>query len=89
MLAVAGPHEKLLVPRHIHKSVIAGLIVSGVQPVWVHPHWNAGRHLSHPPGVRELAEAYESASDVKGALVVTPTDYGTCGDLSAIGDAAA
>ncbi|WP_033262305.1 aminotransferase class I/II-fold pyridoxal phosphate-dependent enzyme [Amycolatopsis vancoresmycina] len=84
MLAVAGPHEKLLVPRHVHKSVISGLIVSGVRPVWVHPHWDAERHLSHPPGVREFAEAYERDPEVKGALVVTPTDYGTCGDLSAI-----
>jgi arginine decarboxylase len=84
MLAVAGPHEKLLVPRHVHKSVISGLIVSGVRPVWVRPHWDAGRHLSHPPGVREFAEAYERDPDVKGALVVTPTDYGTCGDLRAI-----
>ncbi|WP_410586922.1 aminotransferase class I/II-fold pyridoxal phosphate-dependent enzyme [Amycolatopsis sp. lyj-23] len=84
MLAVAGPHEKLLVPRHVHKSVISGLIVSGVRPVWVRPHWDAERHLSHPPGVREFAEAYERDPDVKGALVVTPTDYGTGGDLAAI-----
>ncbi|MET9001478.1 aminotransferase class I/II-fold pyridoxal phosphate-dependent enzyme [Amycolatopsis sp. NPDC004169] len=86
MLAVAGPHEKLLVPRHVHKSVISGLIVSGVRPVWVHPHWDAERHLSHPPGVREFAEAYERDPEVKGALVVTPTDYGTCGDLRAIAE---
>jgi len=84
MLAVAGPHEKLLVPRHVHKSVISGLIVSGVRPVWVHPHWDRERHLSHPPGVREFAAAYERDPEVKGALVVTPTDYGTCGDLRAI-----
>ncbi len=36
MLAVAGPGEKLLVSRNAHKSVVAGLIISGVQPVWVH-----------------------------------------------------
>ncbi|SFW84137.1 aminotransferase class I/II-fold pyridoxal phosphate-dependent enzyme [Amycolatopsis australiensis] len=86
MLAVAGPHEKLLVPRHVHKSVISGLIVSGVRPVWVRPHWDGEQHLSHPPGVREFAEAYERDPDVKGALMVTPTDYGTCGDLRAVAD---
>jgi arginine decarboxylase len=86
MLAVAGPHEKLLVPRHVHKSVISGLIVSGVQPVWVRPHWDAGQHLTHPPGPREYAEAFERESDVKGALMVTPTDYGTCGDIRAVAD---
>lgn len=29
MLAVAGPHETLLVGRDAHKSVISGLIISG------------------------------------------------------------
>ena len=86
MLAVAGPHEKLLVPRHVHKSVISGLIVSGVEPVWVRPHWDTAQGLTHPPGVREFAEAYELDSDVKGALLVTPTDYGTCGDIRAVAD---
>jgi arginine decarboxylase len=86
MLAVAGPHEKLLVPRHVHKSVVSGLIVSGVQPVWVRPHWDAGQHLTHPPGPREYAEAFERDPDVKGALMVTPTDYGTCGDVRAVAE---
>ncbi|WP_372664640.1 aminotransferase class I/II-fold pyridoxal phosphate-dependent enzyme [Amycolatopsis kentuckyensis] len=86
MLAVAGPHEKLLVPRHVHKSVISGLIVSGVRPVWVRPHWDADLKMTHPPGVEEFAEAYERDSDVKGALMVTPTDYGTCGDIRAVAD---
>src|SRR4051795_6283451 len=72
MLAVAGPGEKLLVPRHVHKSVVSGLIVSGVQPVWVRPHWDAGQHLTHPPGPREYAEAFDRDPEVKGALMVTP-----------------
>ncbi|HEY3471892.1 MAG TPA: ornithine decarboxylase [Amycolatopsis sp.] len=86
MLAVAGPHEKLLVPRHVHKSVISGLIVSGVQPVWVRPHWDAEQRMTHPPGPREFAEACDGDSEVKGALMVTPTDYGTCGDVRAVAE---
>ncbi|WP_290052576.1 aminotransferase class I/II-fold pyridoxal phosphate-dependent enzyme [Amycolatopsis solani] len=87
VLAVAGPHEKLLIPRHVHKSVVSGLIVSGVEPVWVRPRWDAEQRMTHPPGPREYLEAYERAPDVKGALMVTPTDYGTCGDIRAVADA--
>src|SRR4051794_16795069 len=47
MLAVAGPGEKLLISRNAHKSVIAGVIVNGTQPVWVHPHFDPDRHLAH------------------------------------------
>jgi len=84
MLAVAGPHEKLLVARQSHKSVISGLILSGVVPAWVRPKWDAERHLSHPPGPDEVRKVFEQEPDAKGMLLVTPTDYGTCGDIEAI-----
>ncbi len=48
MLSVAGPHEKLLIGRDAHKSVVSGLILSGIVPVWVEPRWDAERHLAHP-----------------------------------------
>ncbi|MFL6123203.1 aminotransferase class I/II-fold pyridoxal phosphate-dependent enzyme [Actinophytocola sp.] len=86
MLSVAGPHEKLLVARQSHKSVISGLILSGVAPVWVRPKWDAERHLSHPPEVDEVRRRFEEEPDAKGMLLVTPTDYGTCGDIKAIAD---
>jgi arginine decarboxylase len=86
MLAVAGPHEKLLVARQSHKSVISGLILSGVEPVWVRPTWDAERHLSHPPSPDEVRTRFEEEPDAKGMLLVTPTDYGTCGDIAAIAE---
>jgi len=84
MLSVAGPHEKLLVARQSHKSVISGLVLSGVAPVWVRPRWDTELHLSHPPGPDEVRECFEREPDAKGMLLVTPTDYGACGDIAAI-----
>ncbi|MGZ3146104.1 aminotransferase class I/II-fold pyridoxal phosphate-dependent enzyme [Lentzea chajnantorensis] len=86
MLSVAGPHEKLIVPRHAHKSVVSGLVLSGVSPVWLSPRWDADLHLSHPPGPDEVRALLEAEPDAKGVLLVTPTDYGTCGDIKAIAD---
>ncbi|MEV8535502.1 ornithine decarboxylase [Streptomyces sp. NPDC051211] len=84
MLSVAGPHEKLLVGRDAHKSVVSGLILSGIRPVWVDPQWDAERHLAHPPGPEAFATAFDRHPDARGALVTTPTPYGTCSDLAAI-----
>ncbi|WP_060882761.1 aminotransferase class I/II-fold pyridoxal phosphate-dependent enzyme [Streptomyces caniscabiei] len=86
MLAVAGPHEKLLIARNAHKSVIAGVILAGIEPVWVRPRWDAEHRLSHPPGPEQVAEAFERAPDAKGMLLVTPTAYGTCADIAAIAE---
>ncbi|MEU4447681.1 ornithine decarboxylase [Actinosynnema sp. NPDC050801] len=86
MLSVAGPHEKLIVPRHAHKSVTSALILSGVSPVWLSPHWDAERHLSHPPGPDEVRALFRAEPEAKGMLLVTPNDYGTSGDIAAIAE---
>ncbi|MFD0006966.1 aminotransferase class I/II-fold pyridoxal phosphate-dependent enzyme [Streptomyces sp. NPDC127178] len=86
MLAVAGPHEKLLLGRDAHKSVVSGLVLSGIEPVWVEPQWDAERHLAHPPSAADFEAAFERHPDTKGALVTSPTPYGSCADLRAIAD---
>ncbi|MFH8369390.1 aminotransferase class I/II-fold pyridoxal phosphate-dependent enzyme [Streptomyces sp. NPDC018031] len=86
MLAVAGPHEKLLLGRDAHKSVVAGLILSGVRPVWVDPQWDPERGLAHPPSPAAFEAAFEEHPDARGALVVSPTPYGGCADLRGIAE---
>jgi lysine decarboxylase len=90
MLAVAGeggPESAgLLIGRDSHKSVTAGLVLSGVQPRWITPRWDAERHFSHPPSPEEVREAWEKYPDAAGALVVCPSPYGTCTDLAGIAE---
>src|SRR3954471_2441926 len=84
MISVAGPGEKLLVSRNAHKSVVAGLIISGVQPVWVHPHFDLDRALAHPPEPEDVRRALDENPDAKGMLLITPTDWGTCADIAGV-----
>jgi arginine decarboxylase len=85
MMAVAGTAEGgLLLGRDSHKSVVAGLILSGVQPHWISPQWDAERHFSHPPSPEQVRKAWEKHPDAAGALIVSPSPYGTCADLAGI-----
>ncbi|MCS0638467.1 ornithine decarboxylase [Streptomyces sp. LP05-1] len=84
MLSVAGPHQKLLVGRDAHKSVVSGLVLAGIVPIWVDPQWDPDRHLAHPPSADAFRAALAEHPDARGALVTTPTPYGTCSDLTAI-----
>src|SRR3954469_12662029 len=86
MISVAGPGEKLLVSRNAHKSVVAGLIISGVQPVWVHPHFDPDRALAHPPEPEDVRRALAGNPDAKGMLLITPTDWGTCADIAGVAE---
>jgi arginine decarboxylase len=84
MISVAGPGEKLLVSRNAHKSVIAGVIIAGIEPVWVHPHFDSDLHLSHPPEPEDVRKALQAHPDAKGMLLITPTDWGTCADIAGV-----
>lgn len=84
MLSVAAPHQKLLIGRDAHKSVVSGLILAGIEPVWVEPCWDTERHLAHPPSAAAFASAFRAHPDARGALVTSPTPYGACADLSGI-----
>jgi arginine/lysine/ornithine decarboxylase len=84
MIAVAGPSEHLVVGRDAHKSVVAGLIVAGIRPIWVDPQWDAQLHLAHPPSAAGFAKALREHPEARGALVTSPTPYGGCADLQGI-----
>jgi arginine/lysine/ornithine decarboxylase len=84
MLAVAGHEADLLVTRDAHKSIVAGLIFSGLRPCWIRPRWDAELHIAHPPSPEQVAEAWDRHPDAAAALVVSPTPYGTCADIEGI-----
>jgi arginine/lysine/ornithine decarboxylase len=84
MLAVAGHEGDLLLSRDAHKSVVAGLIFSGLRPCWVRPRWDAELHLAHPPSPEQVAEGWDRHPDAAAALIVSPTPYGTCADIAGI-----
>ncbi|ORW97291.1 ornithine decarboxylase [Mycobacterium sp. IEC1808] len=86
MMAVAGGDGSLLVSRDSHKSIVAGLIFSGMQPRWITPRWDAEHHFSHPPSPHEVEETWKKYPDAAGALVVSPSPYGTCADIAGIAE---
>lgn len=84
MMAVAAPGEAMLIGRDAHKSVIAGLALTGIQPCWVRPRWDRELHLAHPPSPQAYDDAFSNNPDAVGALVTSPSPYGTCSDLKEI-----
>jgi arginine/lysine/ornithine decarboxylase len=84
MLAVAGGEGELLVCRDAHKSIVAGLIFAGVEPRWIKPRYDEDLHLAHPPSPEDVEQAWVAHPDAAGALIVSPSPYGTCADLAGI-----
>ncbi|MBF6180773.1 aminotransferase class I/II-fold pyridoxal phosphate-dependent enzyme [Nocardia otitidiscaviarum] len=86
MMAVAGGRGGLIVGRDSHKSIVAGLVFSGVQPYWITPRWDAERHFSHPPSPEQVRRAWDEHPEAAGAIIVSPSPYGTCADIAGIAE---
>jgi len=87
MMAVAGGSDGgLLVAQDSHKSIVAGLIFSGVRPRWITPRWDSERHFSHPPSPQQVEAPWVQNPDAAGALIVSPSPYGTCADIEGIAE---
>jgi arginine/lysine/ornithine decarboxylase len=86
MLATAGHDGHLILGRDVHKSVVAGMVFSGLQPCWLRPNWDSRLHLAHPPSPQQLAEAWARYPHAAAALIVSPTPYGTCADIEAMAE---
>lgn len=84
MLAVAGTSREFILGRDVHKSVVAGVILAGFHPRWVHPRWDVEHHLAHPPAPADYEKALQDYPDAAGVLVTSPSPYGTCADLAEI-----
>lgn len=51
---------------------------------WVQPRWDAELHLAYPPSPEQVAQVWNDHPDAAGALIASPTAYGTCADLEGI-----
>jgi lysine decarboxylase len=78
--------DRVLVSRNCHYSVINGLILFGIQPVFVMPRYNEKWQLVIPAKAEEWEKALYKNPDVKGAIVTSPDYYGFCAPVSELSD---
>ncbi len=84
ILSVCGPGDKIIVPRNVHKSIMAAIIFAGAKPIFVSPTMDPGLGIAHGITTGSVKRALELHSDAKAVLVINPTYYGVCADLKEI-----
>jgi arginine/lysine/ornithine decarboxylase len=84
MLGAFAPGDELLISRNMHLSAAAGLILAGVEPVFIPVKWckNLGLPLGWDLG--DWQRAGEEHPKAKGAFLVYPTYHGFCPDLASL-----
>ncbi len=83
-LAVASPGDTVVVSRTLHRSLLLGLVLAGLNPVWVHHDVDPATGLPGPLAPQTLAEALAEHPDAAAVFVVDPGYIGATGDLAAL-----
>jgi len=81
---VGQPGDRVVVARTLHRSMLLGLVLAGLDPVWVRPAVDPTHGL--PTGVTAdaLEAALASAPDARAVFVGDPSYVGTVGDVGAL-----
>ena len=77
-------HDKILLPRNVHKSVINGLILSGASPVFVMPEIDLSTEIVNQITYKEWKKIIDNNLDAKAIFVINPTYFGAVANLKKI-----
>jgi arginine decarboxylase len=80
-LAAGKPGDTVIVSRTLHRSLLLGLVLAGLRPVWVQPEVDAATGLptGFPP--ERVAAALRQHPAAKAVFLVEPSYVGTYSDI--------
>jgi arginine decarboxylase len=81
-LAVGGDGREIIVTRILHRSLLLGLVLAGLRPVWVRPELDQKTGLPAAVAVSSVRAALKEHSDACGVFLGDPSYVGTTGDLA-------
>jgi len=87
-LAVGSPGQEVVVTRCLHRSLLLGLVLAGLRPVWVLPERDAASGLPAAVAVDTVRAALASHPQACAVFLGDPSYVGTTGDLAGHAEAA-
>jgi lysine decarboxylase len=83
-LAVGQPGDRVAVPRTLHRSLLLGLVLAGLDPVWLPARVDGRTGLPTGVGPADVRDVLARHPDIRAVFVVEPTYVGTTGDLAGV-----
>ena len=81
-LAAGQPGQQIVITRSLHRSLLLGIILAGLEPVWVLPEVDPATGLPGPVPVSAARAALASHPDACAVFLGDPSYVGTTGDLA-------
>lgn len=84
IMSVVSQGDKIIIPRNVHKSVTAGIILSGAYPVYMQPEIDRTIGVALGVTPETVEETLKENPDAKAVLIINPTYYGVAEDIKKI-----
>ncbi len=81
-LAAGSPGREIVVTRTLHRSLLLGLVLAGLRPVWVRPEVDAATGLPRAVAVSTVRAALAGHPGACAVFLGDPSYVGTTGDLA-------
>lgn len=82
MLALCRPGDTVVVTRTLHRSLLLGMVLSGVNPVWVRPDVDPTTGLPTHVPVERVERALARHPEARAVFLVEPTYVGTVSGIA-------
>lgn len=87
-LSVAAEGDEVVVSRTLHRSMLLGLVLAGLRPVWVRPEVDRSTGLPRGVAPDAVRRAIAEHPDVRAVFIGDPSYVGTVGDVAGLAAAA-
>jgi arginine decarboxylase len=87
-LALGAEGDRVVVSRTLHRSMLLGLVLAGLVPVWVQPDVDPATGLPLGVAPETVRSALAADPGVRAVLVGDPSYVGTVGDVAGLAEAA-
>jgi arginine decarboxylase len=87
-LTLAGDGDRVVVSRTLHRSLLLGLVLAGLTPVWVRPEVDLATGLPLGVAPDTVSRALDEHPDARAVFVGDPSYVGTVGDVAGLAEAA-
>ena len=81
-LAVGKPGDYAVITRTLHRSLLLGLVLAGLRPVWVRPEVDPASGLPGPVAVATVRAALQAYPGACAVFLGDPSYVGTIGDIA-------
>ncbi|MBW2578738.1 MAG: DegT/DnrJ/EryC1/StrS family aminotransferase, partial [Deltaproteobacteria bacterium] len=82
-LATCRPGDEVIVTRTLHRSLLLGMVLVGVKPIWVSPEVDPTTGLPTRVPVERVERALAAHPGARAVFLVEPTYVGTLSDIAA------